>query len=271
MSFSPHLYGRSGPAARACIMWSLALCLVTIADGRAGQGPVPPCPGPTVPPHAALNAPLHVHVWFESELAKDWTPPLCTGWQPRSFTVLVGAAGRFENRGGADEIIRRVASISDLTGVAYWSVTRGRWHRLFSDAVALTRPDREARRPDFAPDELRAGKTLYFWQEESSAAGSAVYRLHIRERSPDRIVFSIDNVSAVKLAFLTLADAGEYEFLYLLERESPHVWRYYSLSRAGDGPVLLAESHEKSYVNRAVALFRYLAGIATNRNPPAAP
>lgn len=259
-----------GPPAGAWLVWTVALCLAGADHVWAIEEPVPPCQGPPVPPHAELDAPLNVRVWFQSSLPGDWTPPSCTGWQPRPFTVLVGAAGRFENRQGADGILRRMASISRLTSIDYWSVTRGRWRKLFSDATALTGPDRGARRSDFTADELRPGETLYFWQEESSAAGSAVYRLRIRERKPDRIVLAIDNVSPVSLAFLTLAEAGAYEFLYLLERESPGVWRYYSLSRAGDGPVLLAESHEKSYVNRAVAIFRYVAGIATDREPAGA-
>lgn len=266
------LHGAGRPAPSACLVWTVvALSLATIVDGWAGQGPIPPCAGPPAPPHAELDAPLNVRVWFQSDLPKDWAPATCTGWRPRPFTVLVGAAGRFENRQGVDGVILRMASISHLTSVNYWSVTRGRWHQLFSDTAALTRPNRETRRQDFTTDELRPGATLYFWQEESSAAGSAVYRLRIRERNPERVVFAIDNVSPVTLAFLTLAETGEYEFLYLLERETPHIWRYYSLSRAGDGPVLFAESHQKSYVNRAVALFRHLAGIATNREPPAAP
>ncbi len=269
--FSWRIRGR-----RALLIASAGLACVFLAStatpvvGSGGTGPVPPCGSAPVPPHAALDAPLNVQVWFQSELPENWTPPSCTGWQPRPFTVLVGAAGRFENRHGADGIIRRVASISRLTSIDYWSVTRGRWHQLFSDAAALTRPDREARRPDFTTDDLQPGATLYFWQEESSAAGSAVYRLRVRERTPERIVFAVDNVSPVTLALFTLAEAGEYEFLYLLERESADMWRYYSLSRAGSGPVLLAEFHEKSYVNRAVALFRYVAGRATNGEPPAA-
>lgn len=253
------------------VILSLAVSLAATADGLAGGSPVPPCDGPAVPPYAQAGAPLNVTVWFQSDLPEDWTPPSCTGWEPRPFTVLVAAAGRFENNHGADGIIRRLASISGLTTIRYWSVTRGRWHRLFSDAAALTRPDPEARRPDFSTDELQPGKTLYFWQEESSAAGSAVYRLRVRERTPQRIVFAVENASPVTLAFLTLAEPGDYEFLYFLERESASIWRFYSLSRAGDGPVLLARAHKKSYVNRAVALFRYLAGIATSREPPAAP
>lgn len=254
----------------ACLVWSAALCLAAADDGRAVQGPVPPCQGPPVPAYAELDAPLNVRVWFQSEVPEDWAPPSCTGWEPRSFTVLVGAAGRFETRHGTEGIIRRLASVSRLTTIDYWSVTRGRWHQLFSDASALAGPDREARRPDFTTEELRPGGTLYFWQEESSGAGSAVYRLRVRERTPDRLVFAIENVSPVSFALLTLAEAGAYEFLYLLERESLEVWRYYSLSRAGDGPARLATSHEKSYVNRAVALFRYLAGAPTSREPPAA-
>ena len=55
-----------------------------------------------------------------------------------------------------------------------------------------------------------------------------------------------------------------------LERRSPDVWAYYSITRilpAG----FLARGHEKSYINRAVALFRHYMRLPTDAEPPAAP
>ena len=43
------------------------------------------------------------------------------------------------------------------------------------------------------------------------------------------------------------------------------------LSRSGEGASMLTAGYEKSYVNRAAALYRALAGIKTDQEPPAAP
>jgi hypothetical protein len=69
---------------------------------------------------------------------------------------------------------------------------------------------------------------------------------------------------------ITLFPPGEAQSVYLLERESPDIWRYYSLARTGKKASSLTEGHDASLINRAVAYYRYLAGIPTDREPPAA-
>jgi hypothetical protein len=59
--------------------------------------------------------------------------------------------------------------------------------------------------------------------------------------------------------------------LHFLERLGPEEWGYYGLARTGAGASPLTGGREASYVNRAVALFRHLAGLPTDRGPPAAP
>jgi len=62
----------------------------------------------------------------------------------------------------------------------------------------------------------------------------------------------------------------EFQAIYFLERESPEVWRYYSLGRTGKDANGLAAGHDASTMNRAMAFFRYLVGIPTDQEPPAA-
>ena len=237
----------------------------------ASRGPTPPCEGAVFPPYAAVEAPLNVRVWLGESPAGKWTPPACTGWEDGNYTILVAGAGRFHHQGDVDELLVRVGALSNLPTIRYWSVSRGRWHRLFPQAYALAGPDRAIRRADFSNGEMRPGKKLYFWQKESSSAGSGVYQLRVLARGPEQLAFDVQNVTPVQIGFVTLFAAGEYTFLYFLEKESSRVWRYYSLFRAGTGPSLLANLHRKSYVNRAVAVYRYLAGIPTDREPPTAP
>jgi hypothetical protein len=58
--------------------------------------------------------------------------------------------------------------------------------------------------------------------------------------------------------------------VYFLDRESPDVWRYYSIARTGKNSSRLTVGHDASSINRAVAYFRRLAGIPTDQEPPAA-
>ncbi len=263
--------GMSRKWLRTQTLAAFLILLQPLASHAARQGPIPPCEDGVLPAYAAPGAPLNVQVWFGEHLEGKWSPPPCTDWASGSVTILVASAGRFHYDGGVEALLERIGAISRLTTIRYWSVTRGRWHQLIPEAFALSTADRKSRRADFSGEELRPGRTLYFWQEESSSAGSAIYQLRVLTREPDRLVVAMENTEPVRLALLTLFEPGEYRFLYFLERESPVLWRYYSLFRAVSGPSLFANQHEKSYINRAVAVYRHLAGIQTDRDPPPAP
>jgi len=62
----------------------------------------------------------------------------------------------------------------------------------------------------------------------------------------------------------------ELQAIYFLERQSSDIWRFYSITRTGKDASSLAAGHDASAVNRAVAFFRYFAGIPTDQEPPAA-
>jgi hypothetical protein len=94
--------------------------------------------------------------------------------------------------------------------------------------------------------------------------------MHIGHASEDRLVFDIENVSVMRYLFVTLFHPGEMQSIYFLDRESEGVWRCYSMVRTGRNASRLATGHEASSINRAVAFFRYLAGIPTAQEPPAA-
>jgi len=55
-----------------------------------------------------------------------------------------------------------------------------------------------------------------------------------------------------------------------LERRGPATWGYYQVIGVADGASALALGAESSYVNRLVALYRNMAGVPTDREPPAA-
>lgn len=206
--------------------------------------------------------------WDRSGLAHDWKPPECTGWTSTGFTTLVAIASRFHNPGGFQDLLRLTGTVSALKGIRYWSTTHQRWQTLIVDAYALTGPNGD-RRKDFAPEEMTEGKDLYFHQEDN-LAGKAVYRIHIQTVTPDRFVFETENVNTIRYFLMTLFHPGEMQSIYFLERETPDVWRYYSLTRTARTASTFIEGHQASSINRAVALFRRLTGIPTDTDPPAA-
>jgi hypothetical protein len=151
----------------------------------------------------------------------------------------------------------------------YWSTTHKQWQTLIVDAYALTGLQPSQRREDFTPDEMKQGEVLYYEQADN-LSGKAIYRMHIAEASADRLVFDVENVSTMHYLFVTLFHPGEIQSIYFLDRESENVWRYYSIARTGTNANRLITGNESSAVNRAVAFYRYLVGIPTDQEPPAA-
>ena len=177
-------------------------------------------------------------------------------------------AGSFQFGGTLDDLLARIGSISKLSTVQYWSTTSEKWRPVAYAASALSGPDPNSRRSDFAPAELKAGASLYYW-ENDSRSGDVVIRLSVRERSAEGAVLVTDNVTPVKSYFITLFPPGTIQGSIVLRRMSANVWGAYLVSRNLEGSSSLASGHEDSYVNRAVALYRQIAGMKTDQEPPA--
>jgi len=239
----------------------------------AQSAPSPPCAGPPNPTAGAVGDALNQLVWLEDELPVDWSPPACTGWRAGPTKVLLAAAGRFTMTGDSAALADRLTRISKLTEIVYWSSSRSKWRNLFEEAIALSRPDREARRADFVADDFVPDAELNHWLEEDNPTAGVVYQILVHERMPSRLVFETVNVTSIKAKLLIfsreIAAPGEYHQLYYIERESDDTWRYYSLVRMGQASSLAGTS-AANYRNRAEAYFRYLSGIRMDTEPPAA-
>ena len=89
-------------------------------------------------------------------------------------------------------------------------------------------------------------------------------------RSAERIVLATDNALPIRTWGLRLFDPGALQSVTFLERRGAGLWTYYAIARAGAGASRFASGHGESYVNRLVALFRFIAGIPTDAEPPVA-
>jgi hypothetical protein len=239
-------------------------------SSRAEPVPQPPCGSATFPPYPDLQNSPAVRAWDRAELGRDWTPPACTGWTDSGFTTLVVTVARFRHASGAEGLLRRVGAISEHTGIRYWSTTHKRWQTLIINAHALSDATGDRRREDFSPGEMAEGKSLYF-QQEDNLSGKAIFRMRIRSASPDRLVFDTENTGIMRYLLLPMFRPGGMQSITFLDRESQDIWRYYSITRTSRNASLLTAGYEASSINRAVAFYRYLAGIPTDKEPPASP
>ena len=116
---------------------------------------------------------------------------------------------------------------------------------------------------------MTAGKVLYFEQVDN-LTGKDIYRMRIAEASANRLVFDVENVSTMRYFFIPVLHPGEMQSIYFLDRESENVWRLYRMVRTGKNANRLITGNESSAINRAVAFYRWLVGIPTGQEPPAA-
>jgi uncharacterized protein DUF6675 len=254
---------------QARMLRTLALLLVLPATAHA-FAPVPPCAGAPVPAYAALGAPPNIEVFHAANLGRDWPLSACAGLPTNVPELLIAVAGRFVGAQDRDALLARIGAISASIGVHYWSVTDRRWENLVTGAYALTGPRLGSRRPDFTADEMKSGQEFYFAQDDNRSSAPVIYRVRIRDLAPGGFTLESENVTPVQYFFLTIYRPGDLRSEVFLQREAGDAWDYYSLTAIAAEPPLFGAS-ERSYVNRAGAQFRHIAGIPTDREPPAAP
>jgi hypothetical protein len=237
--------------------------------GHAQAGLQPPCGSEPVPPYPPLDSAASVASWSTADVGADWQPPACTGWKTPGFTTLVSVSARFRFAGDGAALLHRVGAISQLRGMRYWSTTHKQWQTLITEAHALTGSAHGERRPDFMPEDMTPGRELFFEQVDN-LSGKALYRMHIDEVLPARIVIDVENMTTMRYMLVPVLHPGDAQSVYFFDRESPMVWRYYSIMRTGKSANRLISGNAASSMNRAQAFYRLFAGIPTDQEPPAA-
>ena|ERR1700722_16574529 len=247
-----------------------ALCTVAMIS-RGATLPFPPCDADFPPSsYAPLGAPPNIQIWNQPTVAALPSTVACLGSPTPDLRMLVTVAGTFENAGGTPAILARFGGISKFLAVRYWSTTEQKWRPLVLAATALTARESGQPRNDFTSAELQGGQDVFFSQSDSRGAGEVIYRMRVREINQSCLVIETENVTAVHWFALTLLKPGGLRAMYFIEERSRGIWSFYALTRIGEGSWLIG-GHDRSYVNRVVALYRHIAGIPTDRDPPSAP
>jgi hypothetical protein len=127
--------------------------------------------------------------------------------------------------------------------------------------------DHRQRRGDFSLAELQSGHDLYFEQKDNRSTGQVVYREKVDVFDQGRVEIAVENVTDVSLFLFPLFNPGDLHSLYIMQRLSPTVWGFYSLTGVRGG--MLVSDQPASYINRAIAIYRHIVGTPTDQNPPA--
>ncbi|MFT5446027.1 MAG: hypothetical protein ACI9DC_001189 [Gammaproteobacteria bacterium] len=250
----------------------LLLCsLLNVAITEASEsasGPVPPCPGSSarnVPEYSEPNAQPQVGVWRDIVLnAAD----SCLGTLTGRFELVVALAGRFETSESLEEIAERIGSVSAIRGLKYWSITDEEWRPLSTNAFAVRDVSESIERGDFSAAEVLSGDTLFFSRDGSRSTGQALYAAKAIASSEDSLVLETHNVTSIQMLLFTLFEADELRSVHYLRRDAGNRWNYYGLTAVRTQAVF---SDERSFINRAAAYFRHLAGQRADGASPLAP
>ena len=187
------------------------------------------------------------------------------------YTAMwITVASLIRSSDSGSTFVGRFGAVSQLLGVQYWSVTDQAWRPLVSSARATTAAIHSEPRADYSVAELATGQDRYYETADTRSGRSVAYRLRLLRNQPGSIVVETANIEAVKKWGLTLYAPEGLDTLYFLTERAPDVWAYYSITRVLPQS-FLAEGHEKSYINRAVALYRHYVRLPTNAAPPSAP
>ncbi|HEX5279490.1 MAG TPA: DUF6675 family protein [Micropepsaceae bacterium] len=254
-------------AALPCAYAALAATAVISVQPR------PPCAAADpVPGYAPLDAPPNIALSTARDTAASWNIPACTVWTQNSATLVVGLAGRFHSAADPAALLARIGAISSLTDVRYWSVTDKRWNAMFTRAFALDGRDPGKRRADFSADDLLSGRELNFLAADNRSGRDAVSSLRVTGDSNSTIVLETANATPLRWFLLSFAAPGNVQTWYFFTHETGDSWRFYSFTRVLYAARLFERIiPDASYINRAVAMFRYFSDVPTDRDPPAAP
>ena len=233
----------------------LVVAFFGLSSTAHAAGPQPPCQQQPLPAYSTEGAEVQSGVWLGADLRRDgWSPPSCLGWTGDS-RLVAALAVTFRSSHTLDQLVARMTDVSAYPSVDYWSVSHQAWRPIALEARPVDRPAGAA-----------AGALYYV--ERGDFSGTSTYRLGVVERTPDRAVIVLQNVSPIRIAMITAFEPGALQLALFIERAGPDLWHLYALSRVGAGSSSLVTSSPSSYLNRLDAFRRYLAGAPTNQEPP---
>lgn len=186
-----------------------------------------------------------------------------------SAATWITVASYVRTANSLNGFIERLGSISTLSTVQYWSTTEQKWRPMVTSASAISSVNSRLPRADYSLAELTRGADLYYSVTDSRSGRPVAYRLRVLEDQPTELLAETANVDAVRQWGITVYATDGLHTLYFMKKQSAGVWAFYSITRVLPN-TFLAAGHDKSFINRAIALYRHIVGLPTDAEPPAA-
>jgi hypothetical protein len=247
--------------------FAASLAAMIAVPGRAQRPlPAPPCGAEAVPTHSPPGGAPAIATWRRAEL-RSWQPAPCLGWSGGSRSAEAIAA-TFRFAGTESELPAHIGDLALHPGIRYWSTSRKAWRPLVVHAEVVDGIDGKAIAKALPSTAFVPGVTHHY-AETTLDTDRTIYRLQTRERSPRRIVLATDNATRMRFRETTLFEPGALQVGTFLDLRDGGLWGYYAIARTGTQTGLLAERGDASYIKRLVALYRHVAGLQTDAEPPA--
>jgi hypothetical protein len=196
-----------------------------------------------------------------------WQAAPCLRWTGGRVRMASALAATLAS-GSLDELLVRFAALSQYKSIRFWSIMHDSWEGLVTSAGFLDGPDARYSYPDLKAADFVTGRDFYYF--ESGSPGRTIHRLSVRQRTADRVEIRTENVSPIRFALFTVFEPGALQTVTIFERRSAREWAYFQSIGIGDGSNFIALQSASPYVNRLTALYRYMAGMPTDRDPPVA-
>jgi hypothetical protein len=251
--------------------WLLLAAAVVNSVAAASDRTIQPAclSGGVSPVFPPLNA---APIAQATRVTSDHAPPAGASCFEKSDSAAtwITVASTVQTSDGQNAFIERFGSVSKLLTVRYWSTSEQKWRPLVLSASAIASTNATTPRADYSLAELMTGEDRYYSVTDSRSGRAVTYRLRLWPSPPTGLVVEIANVDAIRQWGITLYAPGGLHTLYFLRKQSPDAWAYYSITRILPNS-FLAEGHDKSFINRAVAVYRHIVGLPTDADPPSAP
>jgi len=220
------------------------------------------------PDYPLVNEPPRVQAIHAADGAMSPSGADCFGTQQSGATwITVAAVVRTSLN--QEALIERFGAISQLRTAWYWSTTDQAWRPLVLAAYAIDSAKAVKPRADYSDADLTRGTSLYYSVTDTRSGSPVNYSMQMSSGPAGHLFLETSNIEPVTKWGMTLYGPESVRTLYFLNEVSPGVWSYYSITRAVPAS-FLANGHEKSYINRAVALYRYYMGLPATSDPPPA-
>lgn len=241
------------------------VAVIALLPISAAAVPIPPCGFEPEPAFGGVDDAPRARIWTAEELSRDdWRAADCLQWTGKT-KLVVAVASRFH---ASDNVFDRQIDVSAWPSVKYWSTTKQKWRPL---VVAVSVIDATGSFSRDGSTRLSAGHDRLF-VERDEYTGNTTYRMRTLEHSDSRLVVSVENVTPIKLAILTVFEPRALQTVTFVEREkSSGIWSTYQITRVASGSSSIALGYKGSFLNRLEAIRRYLAGQPTDQEPPLAP